>query len=116
MMAIPFFRGKPMKRPTTLRLLALAFCLVLTPMAHAQLAPPEKAPPVHQAVPRDAELVSHGHYRNKAGQEVHSPSQTKDGKVPAGASAQCRDGSYSFSKSPRGTCSGHGGVANWLGA
>ncbi|WP_161884338.1 DUF3761 domain-containing protein [Deinococcus alpinitundrae] len=31
---------------------------------------------------------------------------------PAGASAQCRDGSYSFSTHWRGTCSHHGGVAN----
>ncbi|WP_431636442.1 DUF3761 domain-containing protein [Dyella sp. KULCS107] len=34
--------------------------------------------------------------------------------VPAGASAQCRDGTYSFSRSRRGTCSHHGGVARWL--
>ncbi len=33
---------------------------------------------------------------------------------PAGATAQCRDGSYSFSASRRGTCSHHGGVARWL--
>ena len=34
--------------------------------------------------------------------------------VPAGATAQCRDGSYSFSEHRRGTCSHHGGVATWL--
>ncbi|WP_343205931.1 DUF3761 domain-containing protein [Rhodanobacter sp. MP1X3] len=34
--------------------------------------------------------------------------------APAGASAQCRDGSYSFSMNHRGTCSHHGGVARWL--
>jgi hypothetical protein len=34
--------------------------------------------------------------------------------VPAGASAQCRDGSYSFSQHRRGTCSHHGGVALWM--
>lgn len=33
---------------------------------------------------------------------------------PAGATAQCRDGSYSFSRSRSGTCSHHGGVAAWL--
>lgn len=33
---------------------------------------------------------------------------------PAGATAQCRDGSYSFSQHRRGTCSHHGGVARWL--
>jgi Protein of unknown function (DUF4236)/Protein of unknown function (DUF3761) len=33
---------------------------------------------------------------------------------PAGASAICRDGTYSYSRSRRGTCSWHGGVATWL--
>ena len=35
-------------------------------------------------------------------------------EAPDGASAKCRDGSYSFSQSRRGTCSRHGGVAAWL--
>jgi len=34
--------------------------------------------------------------------------------IPAGASAKCRDGTYSFSEHHRGTCSHHGGVASWL--
>lgn len=33
--------------------------------------------------------------------------------TPSGASAKCRDGSYSYSASRRGTCSRHGGVAAW---
>jgi len=32
---------------------------------------------------------------------------------PSGASAQCRDGTYSYSSHRRGTCSHHGGVAVW---
>jgi hypothetical protein len=32
----------------------------------------------------------------------------------AGASALCRDGTYSYSAHRRGTCSHHGGVAVWL--
>lgn len=64
--------------------------------------------------PDEAALVEHGHYTNKKGDTVHSPAHTKDGKVPAGASAKCRDGSYSFSRSSRGTCSRHGGVGSWL--
>ena len=35
--------------------------------------------------------------------------------VPTGASAQCKDGSYSHSKNRRGTCSHHGGVSAWMG-
>jgi len=33
---------------------------------------------------------------------------------PAGASAICQDGTYSYSQNRRGTCSHHGGVAQWL--
>ena len=36
------------------------------------------------------------------------------GSVPAGATARCRDGTYSFSQHRSGTCSRHGGVAAWL--
>jgi len=50
-------------------------------------------------------------YVNVDGIRVQSPtfSDTK----PAGASARCRDGSYSFSLNRRGTCSHHRGVAEW---
>jgi hypothetical protein len=51
-------------------------------------------------------------YTNSSGQRVQSP--TKSSSVPAEATAQCRDGSYSFSQNHRGTCSHHGGVAKWL--
>ncbi|RXZ37105.1 DUF3761 domain-containing protein [Oxalobacteraceae bacterium CAVE-383] len=64
--------------------------------------------------PNEGQLTSHGHYKNKSGQSVHSPSKSLGSKVPEGASAKCRDGSYSFSKHHRGTCSGHHGVAQWL--
>ena len=33
---------------------------------------------------------------------------------PPGATAQCRDGTYSYSQHHSGTCSHHGGVARWL--
>jgi hypothetical protein len=36
------------------------------------------------------------------------------GSTPAGATARCRDGTYSFSQHRSGTCSDHGGVAVWL--
>jgi hypothetical protein len=52
-------------------------------------------------------------YRNVDGACVHDPVQAP--AAPPGATAQCRDGSYSFSKHHSGTCSGHGGVAQWLG-
>jgi hypothetical protein len=37
-------------------------------------------------------------------------------QAPAGATAKCKDDSYSTSKSHRGACKGHGGVADWLAA
>jgi hypothetical protein len=53
------------------------------------------------------------YYTNAYGERVRRPTFSESGP-PAGASAQCRDGSYSFSQSRRGTCSHHGGVARWL--
>jgi hypothetical protein len=55
-----------------------------------------------------------GGYTNSKGQKVPSPTRTADNQPPAGATAQCRDGTFSFSQSRRGTCSHHGGVARWL--
>lgn len=52
------------------------------------------------------------HYTNSKGDRVQSP--THYDSTPAGATALCRDGTYSFSQSRRGTCSHHGGVARWL--
>jgi hypothetical protein len=34
--------------------------------------------------------------------------------MPAGATAQCKDGTYSTSKTAKGRCSGHAGVAKVL--
>ncbi len=52
------------------------------------------------------------YYTNSAGQRVQSP--TYYPYVPQGATARCVDGTYSFSRNRRGTCSHHGGVAQWL--
>ena len=56
--------------------------------------------------------VSGRSYVNVDGVRVPSPvfSDTK----PAGATARCRDGSYSFSQHRQGTCSHHGGVSEWF--
>ena len=53
-------------------------------------------------------------YINVDGEFVPSPTRTADGQPLPGASAHCQDGTYSFSKHRRGTCSWHGGVARWL--
>lgn len=51
------------------------------------------------------------HYRNVDGNSVHSPMRAD--RRPSGATAHCRDGSWSFSQHHRGTCSHHGGVGSW---
>jgi hypothetical protein len=53
-------------------------------------------------------------YTNSRGEHVASPMRTLGGQPPAGASAKCRDDTFSFSRSRSGTCSHHGGVAQWL--
>jgi hypothetical protein len=50
-----------------------------------------------------------GYYKNSSGKCVHSPSSD-----PTGATAKCRDGTYSYSQHASGTCSHHGGVARWI--
>jgi len=54
------------------------------------------------------------YYKNVDGIDVHSPAYSTDGSIPEGATAQCADGTYSFSLHRRGTCSSHGGVSQWL--
>jgi len=56
--------------------------------------------------------VAPTYYENSAGNQVQSP--THYNTQPSGASALCRDGTYSFSQSRSGTCSHHGGVQSWL--
>jgi len=52
------------------------------------------------------------YYSNTYSETVQSP--TGYSSTPAGATALCRDGTYSFSRNRRGTCSRHGGVRSWL--
>jgi hypothetical protein len=53
---------------------------------------------------------TNGTYVNSAGNTVCSPSSSNTG----GATAVCKDGTYSYSQSRKGTCSHHGGVSRWL--
>jgi Protein of unknown function (DUF3761) len=58
--------------------------------------------------PDENELATHHCYTNGYGADVHSPSYDAYGP-PVGATAQCADGTWSFSQHSRGTCSHHGG-------
>jgi hypothetical protein len=66
------------------------------------------AAPTGSAHPAAA-LCKSGYYKNVSGHCVHRPSSS-----PAGATAQCRDRTYSYSEHASGTCSHHGGVARWI--
>lgn len=57
-----------------------------------------------------AYVCNNNHYVNSSGHFVHSPSC---GHEPLRHTADCRDGSVSFSEHHRGRCSHHGGVAHW---
>lgn len=87
----------------------IAASVVLTPGAFAYRGNQYQ----YQPQPDESDLDNHGHYVNHDGNVIHSPAHTRSGTVPAGATAQCRDGSHSFSQHHSGTCSRHGGVASW---
>lgn len=84
-------------------LLAIAALTLAAPSALPAPAAAYAAPTAHQ---------SSAYYTNSRGRRVHRPVHAN--RAPQGASARCRDGTYSFSQSRRGTCSHHGGVAVWL--
>ncbi len=80
------------------------------PVPPPTAAPSTTRPPVATTTPLDC---PNGTYVNSDGVEVCRPYSSPTGP-PAGATARCKDGSYSFSTHRSGTCSGHGGVAEWL--
>ncbi len=97
--------------------LAAALALALSPVCAKPPATPASAASASgmpALAPDESQLVEHGHYTNKSGAVVHSPAHAVTSQAPAGASAKCRDGSFSFSQHHSGTCSHHGGVASWL--
>lgn len=71
---------------------------------------PTSSPPTN---PSPASSCPNGSYVNVSGNTVCSP-YASPGGAPAGATARCNDGTYSFSQHRQGTCSYHGGVAQWL--
>ena len=67
-------------------------------------------PPPPTAAPQ--QNCPNGGYTNSSGNYVCSPYSAPS--APPGATAQCNDGTYSSSQHRSGTCSSHGGVAQWL--
>jgi hypothetical protein len=69
-------------------------------------------PAQHKSSRDNPNCTDKGTYRNRDGQPVPRPENCSS--APSDATAQCRDGTYSFSMHRSGTCSHHGGVARWL--
>ena len=78
----------------------------------AQTPQQSSSQPTTQQQQSQPKCANNGTYVNSKGETVKRPENCSS--APQGATAQCRDGSYSFSRSHRGTCSHHGGVAKWL--
>jgi hypothetical protein len=66
----------------------------------------------HHQAQTSEQTSGNEYYTARSGHRVHRP--MKATSAPRGASAQCRDNSWSFSENHRGTCSHHGGVSRWL--
>lgn len=73
---------------------------------------PAYTPPPAPATTLPPVPAGDGTYTNVDGNTIPDP--VSAAAPPAGATAQCNDGTYSFSQHHSGTCSGHGGVAQWL--
>lgn len=98
-----------------LRLLILSASLTTYLLGHVSQGQTNTFQAVSSARNASSNTVSckdTGSYINSQGQKVKRPENCSG--APPGATAQCRNGSYSFSRNHRGTCSHHGGVAKWL--
>lgn len=96
--------------PTTTSVVAVP---VTTTVVTQHPVPAPTTATAKQAQPIDPAPACGGDdYINSDGNCVPRP--THAASAPPGATAQCVDGSYSFSQHRQGTCSHHGGVARWL--
>ena len=98
--------------PTTTTAAPTTTVAPTTTAAPPTVPPTTAAPSAVAPPPPPASDCPNGTYVNSAGNSVCRPYESAG--PPAGATAKCNDGTYSFSQSRRGTCSGHGGVAVWL--
>src|SRR5258708_2915781 len=103
-------------RRQLLPVLALISALFSESVLVSQTQPPSQTTAAtHSSAksnPPKPTCADNGTYVNSKGQIVKRPQNCSG--APQGATAQCRDGTHSFSRSRRGTCSHHGGVAKWL--
>jgi hypothetical protein len=83
-----------------------------TPATSTPAQTPATTTPVQSTPQPEPISCPNGTYVNAYGNTVCSPYSAPS--APAGATAQCLDGTYGFSQTHSGTCSHHGGVATWL--
>jgi hypothetical protein len=83
--------------------------------ASTPAAAPAPAPAAAPAAPAAAPAAAAA--QPKSSTAAKSAPTAKAGNTdPTGATAKCKDGTYSKSQHHSGTCSSHGGVAEWLDA
>jgi hypothetical protein len=81
--------------------------------ASTPAAAPAPAPAAAPAAPAAAPAAAAA--QPKSSTAAKSAPTAKAGNTdPTGATAKCKDGTYSKSQHHSGTCSSHGGVAEWL--
>ena len=113
-------------------LLAYVITLCLSPIgatAHGATLPIQRNPTAHCSDgtyyygPRNKRLAC-AHHRGVAewlapspGTARRSRTSTRERTVhaPKGATARCRDGTWSFARARKRACVGHRGIARWLG-
>jgi hypothetical protein len=105
-MVISTRRGAPRRRRARSGTRApLAWLFAAAVVTSALIAPAATASPVHF-------ICGANEYENV--DHVCVPRPELAPTAPEGATARCKDGTYSFSRHRTGTCSKHGGVAEWL--
>jgi hypothetical protein len=82
-------------------LVPVLFVGLMWPQAQPKPAPSPSPTPQVTAPATPSRPCAADYYRNSDGVCVHRPVRTQGSAVPQGATAQCRDGSYSFQSAPQ---------------
>jgi hypothetical protein len=64
--------------------------------------------------PADKAKTTYAVYSKMCLAKGHTVPAAAAAAAPAGATGQCKDGTYTMAKNHQGACSSHGGVAKWL--
>ena len=81
--------------------------------ASTPAAAPAPAPAAAPAAPAAAPAAAAAQPKSSTASKS-APAAKAGNTDPTGATAKCKDGTYSKSQHHSGTCSSHGGVAEWL--